>query len=323
MLKPIPLARKTVSEGWLQKLLFEHPELIPAEEIEPLFRELIPVARELRTGAGALDLLYMTPEGWLVLAETKLWRNPEARRSVVAQLIDYANAMAQWSYTDLSDAVGKARGDTGADPLIELVREDNEDDFDESRFVDTASRNLRLGRFLLLIIGDGIREDVEQMAEYLGQAPQLGFTLGLVEMTLYRSDHAKAGEFYVQPRIVTRTREVTRAVVEIREGVKREDVTVTIPEVKTPANGGRHILTEEEFFDHLSRNADADVVEFARWMFDQAKVAGLTIAWGVAGPMIKYVYEDTGDYFTLGQFGKGGYLRGTRWILHMVNKLVS
>lgn len=42
---------------------------------------------------------------------------------------------------------------------IEDVEEAEEQDI-----VDTASRNLQLGQFLLLVIGDGIRESVEAMA---------------------------------------------------------------------------------------------------------------------------------------------------------------
>lgn len=46
-------------EDWLQDLLFRHPSLIPVEEIEPAFADLIPLARELRTSSGPLDLLCM------------------------------------------------------------------------------------------------------------------------------------------------------------------------------------------------------------------------------------------------------------------------
>ena len=94
---------------------------------------------------------------------------------------------------------------------------DGDDDMDEREFVDRMNRNLRLGRFVLLIVGDGIHEGVEQMADFLNQTPQLQFTLGLVEMGFYSlNDKAQPADFFVQPRIVARTREVTRAVVEIK-----------------------------------------------------------------------------------------------------------
>jgi hypothetical protein len=42
-------------------------------------------------------------------------------------------------------------------PLIELAREEDED-FEKQAFIDRMNRNLRLRRFVLLIIGDGIQE---------------------------------------------------------------------------------------------------------------------------------------------------------------------
>lgn len=56
---------------------------------------------------------------------------------------------------------------------------------DEQRFHDALTANLRRGRFLLLIVGDGIREGVEAIAEYLQVHAGLHFSLGLVEMPIY------------------------------------------------------------------------------------------------------------------------------------------
>ena len=111
--------------------------------------------------------------------ETKLWRNPEARRTVVAQLIEYASHLSTWTYTKLRQAVLESQSNAQAstDPLIDLVDDDDEG-VNEREFVDRINRNLRLGRFVLLIVGDGIHEDVEQMADFLNQTPQLQFTLG-------------------------------------------------------------------------------------------------------------------------------------------------
>ena len=121
--------------------------------------------------------------------------------------------------TELRQAVLASRNNdavVSSDPLVDLAS-DGDDDMDEREFVDRMNRNLRLGRFVLLIVGDGIHEGVEQMADFLNQTPQLQFTLGLVEMGFYSlNDKAQPADFFVQPRIVARTREVTRAVVEIK-----------------------------------------------------------------------------------------------------------
>ena len=166
--------------------------------------------------------------------------------SVVAQIIDYASHLSTWTYDALRQAVLSCRHNdagTSSDPLVDLAS-DGADDVDEREFVDRMNRNLRLGRFVLLIVGDGIHEGVEQMADFLNQTPQLQFTLGLVEMGLYAlDDKAHPADFFVQPRIVARTREVTRAVVEITTPVQPDAIHVSVPPTPTKAPGERRPIT--------------------------------------------------------------------------------
>jgi len=92
------------SEAWLQDLIRRHPAILPTGEIEPVFRPLLSIGCEVGTAAGSIDNLFISPRGYLVLVETKLWRNPEARREVVAQAIDYASCLSRWSYDQLDAA---------------------------------------------------------------------------------------------------------------------------------------------------------------------------------------------------------------------------
>ena len=94
--------------------------------------------------------------------------------------------------------------------------------------MENVSRNLRLGRFLLVIAGNGIREGVSSMAAYLQQTPSLHFTLALVELALYNLAEGAAFPLLVHPRIVARTAEITRAVVEIRAPADLQ-VDVSLP----------------------------------------------------------------------------------------------
>ena len=73
------------NESWLQELLDNYPEILPVNEIEPVFWPLVPIGREVQTKAGPIDNLFISKEGYPVLVETKLWRNPQAKREVVAQ----------------------------------------------------------------------------------------------------------------------------------------------------------------------------------------------------------------------------------------------
>ena len=315
-LRRVPFDKRTFDERALQDLLFAHPALIPVGGIEPLFAGLRPLARELPVGGGFLDLIFMNGEGYLTLVETKLWRNPEARRTVVAQIIDYASHLSTWTYDALRQAVLSCRHNdagTSSDPLVDLAS-DGDDDVDEREFVDRMNRNLRLGRFVLLIVGDGIHEGVEQMADFLNQTPQLQFTLGLVEMGLYAlDDKAHPADFFVQPRIVARTREVTRAVVEIKTTVQPDAIHVSVPPTPTKAQGERRPITERAFLDQLSESSSPEVVTFAQGVFEQAPAHDLTITWGEGGPLLRYE-DETGHRFTFGKLSRGGTLGDTHWL---------
>jgi hypothetical protein len=72
---------------------------LPIAEIDRMFLGPVLICSELSTQAGAIDNFMVTPSGLPVLVECKLWRNPEARREVVGQILDYAKELSRWSAT--------------------------------------------------------------------------------------------------------------------------------------------------------------------------------------------------------------------------------
>src|SRR5262245_37196843 len=105
------------NEAWLRDTLFAHPDLLPLRDIDPSFGPLVPLCTELRTEVGPLDIAFINRFGRLTLVECKLWRNPEARRKVVAQTLDYARAISRWTYSDLQRQVAAASGRHGNVPF--------------------------------------------------------------------------------------------------------------------------------------------------------------------------------------------------------------
>lgn len=91
--------------AFIKTLVDDHPLLAPMADIEPDFTPLISVCMELPPPAGYIDNLWITPWGGLALGEAKLVLNPQARREVV---LDYARAVADWSYDDLEVRVRAA-----------------------------------------------------------------------------------------------------------------------------------------------------------------------------------------------------------------------
>jgi len=147
LLQRVPFVESFKNEDWLQKLLFQYPQLIPVSEIEPTFEGLIPLARELSTGVGPIDLLYMNSSGYLTLVETKLWRNPESRRTVIGQDHRLCQGISRLSYEGLLDAIRRVDPKLSHDRILELAR-NTDPHFDAARFHDTLARTIASGRFL-------------------------------------------------------------------------------------------------------------------------------------------------------------------------------
>ncbi|MEQ8393721.1 MAG: hypothetical protein RIC85_05040 [Gammaproteobacteria bacterium] len=262
LLEPIPLGRGAeadrYNEAWLQDVLFAHPELIPHRVLDRDLPPAIPVCKELPVqlpdGVGYVDLLAVTPTGTPVLVECKLWRNPEAKREVVAQVIDYAAGLTGGDFESLDSAVRLACRGEG---LLDRVRARSAS-VDEEILIDGITTSMADGNFVLLVVGDGIRSGVQSMFDYLGRFPGHRWRLGLVELAVYRMPaKSAAGGLVMVPRLVMDVVPVERAVVRIDGGAPLGGVRVTegaagadIAEAQSTSTAARRPrLSEEELLD--------------------------------------------------------------------------
>ena len=212
------VAEGGISEATLQSLLFHYPQTLPIAAIDRAYAGAVPICTELYLPAGYADALYINDLGRITLAEFKLWRNPEARREVIGQILDYAKDLASWGYEDLQRQVSLALGKTG-NVLYDLVREQHSE-VNEAEFVDNVTRHLRRGEFLLLIIGDGIQEGAANIVDFVQRYSGLHFNLAMIEAALYRD---AANHLIVQPRVLARTEIVQRFII---DGSPVQDVAV-------------------------------------------------------------------------------------------------
>ena len=250
------LVRRTdLPERWLQEQIHRHPTCLPMDQIEPGIGHLIPVCMELPLGVGSVDNLLLTPEGNLVMVEVKLWSNPEARRKVVAQALDYATTLFQLDYDRLETAVMKADFDgvKGPDRLYELV--DGADALPEKVFVDRINRNLREGRIVVLIAGDGIRTDAEALVTGLQAHANFHFTFALVEMPVYvRPQPDSDDEFILIPQTLVKTVTVPRFTIRTADGPKAiHDTGMDEREATKPSR--RTNISSEQFFSAMEARA--------------------------------------------------------------------
>ena len=138
-LERIPLNEKHFQENWLQKIIHKNPQILPIDDIESGFAPLISLGREISTSVGYIDNLYISPNGYLTIVETKLWRNPEAKREVVGQIIDYAKELTNWNFTKLNDGVKNSSQlyNNNSKGIIELIKDfEKIEEHEEFKIID-------------------------------------------------------------------------------------------------------------------------------------------------------------------------------------------
>jgi hypothetical protein len=278
---PLQASGGGYDERWLQDVLYRNPTLIPTEELEPVFGGAVPICMELPTNVGPLDLVYINEQGLLTLTECKLWRNPEARRKVVGQILDYAQEISRWTYDELDAAIARSEARMGSN-LWEIARAAFGLE-DEAVFIDRVSRHLRAGSFLLIIVGDGIRENTENIAAFLQQHAGLSFAFGLVEERLFLVPGTK--QILVQPRILAKTVELGRYIVTTDAGVTS---AVESTERKVAGNPRfAQTLTETMFIEGVAGNSA--MADELRDFFAELKEAGMEIQPTERGVSLKVV----------------------------------
>jgi len=248
-LKKIPLQSTSYNEDWIQDLCFKHPNLLPFEELEASFEGMIPICRELTTESGNADLLFINENGFITIGECKLWRNPDARRKVVGQILDYAKDLSNWDYSKFELECLKA-GKWSEKTLFEVLQKMCPNtDTEEADFIDNVQRNLQKGRFLLLIIGDGIKENMEEMVKYIHRGGNLHFTLGLIELPVY--ENGEGNELIITPRILAKTKEIERIIYQISEKTAENDK----PEQQEERS---QTISEKVFFERLEEHIGSE-----------------------------------------------------------------
>lgn len=83
-LNRVEFSDRRVAESFLQDALNRNPSLLPVDEIDTAYGPVASLGREI----VAIDNLFISPVGRITMVETKLWRNPESGREVVAQILD-------------------------------------------------------------------------------------------------------------------------------------------------------------------------------------------------------------------------------------------
>jgi hypothetical protein len=172
------------NEAFLRDSLYEEPKLIPARDLGLNPEAAIVTLREVglpRSGSSDVVLIYS--DGQIVVVECKLASNPEKKRAVIGQVLDYASSFKTLSYDDLDKRVHRVH----TRPLNEVMREKVKDDlWNEERFVDDVSETLAAGGIGLVIAIDEMDPDLERIVRYISDRSGGSLRIFGLEMRYHR-----------------------------------------------------------------------------------------------------------------------------------------
>jgi len=94
------------AEAELQKLLAESPSLIPVDEIREGVTSLVFAIYEFGLpGSGNTEILAFSADGDISIIESKLATNPESKRKVMGQILEYAAYLWGMTYDQVNARV--------------------------------------------------------------------------------------------------------------------------------------------------------------------------------------------------------------------------
>lgn len=241
-----------LQESWFRDAIFAEPELVigpcrtagrvDADEI------WLPWRIEVNFGAGPIDVLLVSSHGRIGIVETKLSYNPQKRREVVAQVLDYALSLQDSDREDLPELP-----DSPHAPL--------EEDLVEC---------LNSGRFLLIIAGDALDPRALRLSQsMLARHLTSEWELAMVDLNVYRRQHDE-DDLLVVPELLgtvqTELRQVVRVVVE-GESVRARVVIDKVVRDEDRAAPGAVLASVDDFLQQVQKQVPGQL-DMARRIVD-------------------------------------------------------
>jgi hypothetical protein len=281
-------------EDWLQSAIAENIELVLGPCREGNF---IPQDEEWRfwgrevaikeAGGISIDVLLVSEFGRLGIIETKLFHNPEARRAVVVQAIEYAIHLA------ISDLPSETPRTAEGQPFVEL------DDVRE-----------KIQEPLIVIAGDQLDPRAVKLSNaVLGKHVGNGWDLALVELSIFEQETDSGHkEFLLVPHLVGGIAVEQRQVLLVRIEDNRTQIEVQEPKGGSVVVNRGNKWDEERFFAAAER-ATAPLLDFARQLRRLRDIyPGVAFDFGAAkdGSLI---LKKNGSNIMEFYLGFGGYIR--------------
>lgn len=252
------------NEKQLQELIKDNPDLLPVDDLG-MKGPLAVIGRETGLPSGAVDLVALSRDGHLVIAEFKTGpKNPDFR-AALAQLVDYGSDLwgKDWDSFERDVPLRYFRSEQCHNrdlsrclTLWEALTH-SWDDLDEDEFTalqEKLTEQLRTGSFHYALLAQGFTAPVLKTIEYLNEVSSPRFYA--IEVVRFAKEDVQAFEARL----------------------------IRGPSAKPPTSTTRTVITEIGFINQFPEGPYRDATQF---LLDDAKEHGYTINPGSVGISIR------------------------------------
>lgn len=191
-----------------------------------------------------------SPDVYIAVIECKLAANPEIKRKVIGQLLEYAAYLWELDYDGLDEGVRLRTGQALADLVGKRV---HDPDWDEETFRRTVTATLRSGNFILMIVVDEITPELVRIVRFVNDCGSPSFEFAALEMRRFQGEGAEM----LVPRVFG----------------------PLLSEKSRPLGEPVEVWDETRFFAELERRHGELAVTAARGLLDWAQ-RDLQVWWG-------------------------------------------
>jgi len=172
-------------EKELQNLIDRHPSILDAvPRLNGQDKSLYIVARELKVSSGRLDFFAIDAEGSLYVIETKLAENPELRRAVIGQVMEYASNLRDMGYDTFRAGLSCDLETTLAEHFSD-ESEDSEESLSASEYERVIRANLEAGVFNIVVVTNNINFEIQKLFNYIDEVTRDSLNFIVLEVNKY------------------------------------------------------------------------------------------------------------------------------------------
>jgi len=217
-----------------------------------------------------------------VIVEDKLFRNPEARREVLGQILEYAKILRE----------------ADVERLYQLLSSEHHTWLDMNE--DLVARAFRDANFLLLVCGDRIQPRLVEYVKHLKNQldPLISVDVALLSLAIF-SDGARHILIPYVVALVTAEQGIAIKVVVQNNDGDRIPASVTVEDERTSGGRRREKIEVEGLLEAIRKASNGKAVNVAQTLFEYSQELGAEVTPKEASASVRVKDPNSGRSSTL------------------------